>query len=74
MTLGEERVRIDFNPTGTQAVDSIKRMTADVIDYVNTLPDGSFGSGETSRLKELATLYYELACMLAVKIVPVKRG
>ena len=65
MTLGEERVRVSFNPSGDSAVDRIKQLTADLIDLVNALPD--HGDGETKRTKALAMTEFESAAHWAVK-------
>jgi hypothetical protein len=70
MTLGEQRVRVSFNPSGDSAVDRIKQLSADLIDLVNALPD--HGEGETKRIKALAMTEYESACHWAVKLATVK--
>ena len=64
LTLGERRVRIDFNPSKEGVVADIKRHTAAIIDLVNLInaPDA-----EVSRLKSLAMTHYEDAAMWAVK-------
>ena len=50
----------DFNPTGNSAVADIKRMTEELIKYVEAnVPDG--------RRKSLALTDYEQAAMWAVK-------
>ena len=72
MTPGERRVRIDFNPTDQSVVRTLKQMQADFIDTVNALPDNN-DPAETERLKQAATLHAEIACMLATKIVPVRK-
>ena len=37
-TLGEVRVRTEFNASGSTTVDKIKGRTAELIDYVNSIP------------------------------------
>ena len=74
-TLGEKRVRTDFNVSGDSLVDSIKQKTAELINLVNGISfseekmkenkDGIVG--ETIRLKSLAMTSYEEAAMWAVK-------
>jgi len=64
-TKGEYRVGIDFNPSGNEMVNNIKRMAADAIDVIETIPDR--GDGEIKRLKALAATHAEDAAMWAVK-------
>jgi len=63
-TLGEIRVRVDFNQSGNTAVNVIKARTAELIDYVNSIPAEN---GEQKRLVALALTAYEEAAMWAVK-------
>ena len=70
-TLGEYRVGIDFNPSGDENVNKIKRAAADLIDLVNSLPTQG-ESGEVARLKALAQTALEDAAMWAVKCVTKK--
>jgi hypothetical protein len=63
-TLGEYRVGIDFNPSGDESVNKIKRAAADLIDLVDTLPDAS---NEVARLKALAITHIEDGAMWGVK-------
>lgn len=60
-TLGELRVRTNFNPSASSEVDLIKQKTAELIDLVDKLrlPD--------QRLKAIAMTTYEEAAMWAVK-------
>ena len=74
MGLGEDRVRLTFNPGGDELVNEIKRMTAELIDlceeHKNALPDfkgASLGKGEIARLWALAMTAYEEAAMWATK-------
>lgn len=66
VTLGEKRVRVEFNPSAESAVDILKNKTADLINLVNACPSED---GETKRLMSLAMTSYEEACMWAVKAV-----
>lgn len=66
MTIGEKRVRVSFNPnppgSETEArVDYIKRETAAMINYCETLKE------KDPRLAALAQTAYEEAAMWAVK-------
>jgi hypothetical protein len=61
MTLGEQRVRVSFNPSGDNIVDKIKRLSADLIDLCEGLKDND------PRLAALAQTAYEEAAMWAVK-------
>lgn len=65
-TLGEARVRTDFNVSGSSVVDEIKQKSAELINLVNSLPVES-GPFEKSRLIALASTAYEEAAMWAVK-------
>ena len=65
-TLGEARVRTDFNVTGSSTVDEIKQKSAELINLVKSLPV-SEGRSEKSRLISLACTSYEEAAMWAVK-------
>lgn len=65
-TLGESRVRVEFNPSAESAVDVIKNKTAELINIVNACPSQE---GETKRLMSLAMTAYEEAAMWAVKAV-----
>ena len=71
-TLGEARVRTEFNSSAEDVVTIIKNKTAELIDLVNQCPDkteNSAESGELFRLKALAMTSYEEAGMWAVKTV-----
>lgn len=61
MSLGEDRVRVSFNPSDSDFVDAIKRKTAELIDICEAMKvrDG--------RLAALAMTAYEEAAMWAVK-------
>lgn len=60
-TLGDNRVRLTFNPGGNQEVGLIKEATASLIDICETLKD------KDPRLAALAQTAYEEAAMWAVK-------
>ena len=66
-TLGEARVRTEFNPANNGLVDQIKQKSAELIDLVSTIPDGSEAPKEAGRLKALAMTGYEESAMWAVK-------
>lgn len=63
-TLGENRVRTDFNVDGNDAVTQIKRMSAELIDLCETLKNDD---GERNRLVAIAQHDIEQAAMWAVK-------
>lgn len=78
ITLGEFRVRTEFNPSKDNIVDQIKQKSAELINLVNslTIPEGkeSYYEGininvtaEFARLKATAMTSYEKAAMDAVK-------
>lgn len=61
MSVGEDRVRVMFNPSADGVVDQIKRKTAELIDLCETLKQ------KEARLASLAQTHYEDAAMWAVK-------
>lgn len=70
MSLGANRVRESFNPSGNELVDKLKRYTADLIDLceeIKTNAQAYSTMSEQVRLAALAQTYYELAAMWAVK-------
>lgn len=62
-SLGEQRVRTDFNTSGSELVDIIKNKTADLINICESLK----ANGKDGRLASLAQTTYEEAAMWAVK-------
>lgn len=69
-TLGESRVRTEFNPSQDDVVSQIKQKTAELINLSNSLRDKNTGKDnfqETARLSSLAMTTYEEAAMWAVK-------
>lgn len=68
-TLGEQRVRTDFNASGKGVVDEIKAKSAELINLCDSLKptDGSMMNGEKARLIAKAQTDYEQAAMWAVK-------
>lgn len=65
MSIGEDRVRIKFNPSANGAIDQIKQKSAELIDICDKLKDGP--PSEKSRCAALAMTSYEEAAMWAVK-------
>ena len=72
-TLGEARVRTDFNVSGSTHVDSIKKKSAELINLIDLIKSErtdagkKIASGEFMRLCSLAQTDYENAAMWAVK-------
>lgn len=60
-TLGEQRVRTEFNPSQDSVVDQIKQKTAELINLCEDL------KSKDGRLASLAQTEYETAAMWAVK-------
>jgi hypothetical protein len=60
-TLGEQRVRVSFNPSADNEVDEIKAMAAELIDLCETLKK------KDARLASLAQTAFEEGAMWAVK-------
>ena len=70
MTKGEYRVGINFNPSADDHVGQIKRMAADLIDLIETIPGAEvrdLRGNEVARLKALAMTAIEDGAMWAVK-------
>jgi hypothetical protein len=61
MSIGEDRVRMKFNPNSNSTVDKIKQKSAELIDMCEEL------KALDPRLASLAQTYYEDAAMWAVK-------
>lgn len=61
MSVGENRVRVKFNPSADSDVDRIKQQTAQLIDLCEAL------KAKEPRLASLAQTAYEEAAMWAVK-------
>lgn len=70
-SLGESRVRVEFNPSKIGLVDQLKQKSAELINLVNTLKwDGDFAKhleSEQLRVIALAQTAYEEGAMWAVK-------
>lgn len=71
-TLGERRVRTEFNPSKDTLVDQIKQKSAELIDLCDRLPGPDKAKGDQAynefrRLMALAQTHYEDAAMWAVK-------
>ncbi len=60
-TIGETRVRTEFNPSAESVVDQIKMKSADLINMCESL------KAKDPRLASLAQTAYEEAAMWAVK-------
>ena len=64
-TLGQRRVKADFNPAKNDLVDQIKNKSAELIDLCEQLR-GETSTGEKHRLISIAQTEFETACMYAV--------
>lgn len=67
MSIGEDRVRIKFNPGGDNLVDEIKQKSAELINLCEEIRHAGHGGPEKDRLLALAQTHYEDAAMWAVK-------
>jgi len=73
MTKGEYRVGITFNPSNDDTVSKIKRLSADLIDMIESIGTENIAQGavvenaEVRRLKALALTSIEEGAMWAVK-------
>ena len=61
VSIGEQRVRVEFNPSANGVVDEIKQATARLINICESLKE------QDGRLAALAATAYEEAAMWAVK-------
>lgn len=66
-TLGEKRVGIYFNPSNVDDVAKIKRMGADMIDFIAGMEVPTKETDEVNRLKAMAISKIEVGTMLGVK-------
>ena len=67
MSLGEDRVRVKFNPSDNTDVSQIKQKAAELIDLCEKLKHNGSRDGEHQRLWALAQTHFEDAAMWAVK-------
>jgi len=66
-TLGEQRVRTDFNPSHVETIDTVKQNTAKLINLIDYVGEELPEDKEKIRLIKLAQTAYEEAAMWAVK-------
>lgn len=68
-TIGEKRVRVDFNPSQNDLVSQLKQKSAELINLCESVKptDGSIMNAEQGRLISLAQTTFEEAAMWAVK-------
>lgn len=79
-TLGQKRVKAEFNPAKNDLVDQIKNKSAELIDLIQVIRNDEASksyekspqdfkeiSGEKLRLIAIAQTEIETACMYAVK-------
>lgn len=65
-TLGQKRVKAEFNPEKNGLIDQLKNKAAELIDLCEQLrTDGC--TGEKHRVISIAQTEIETACMYAVK-------
>jgi len=77
-TIGEHRVRMDFNVSGDSQIDNFKKISAELINKLEdmrnipgTADDSELVNKEYNRLISLAQTAYEEACMWAVKAITI---
>ncbi len=68
LTFGEKAVGLTFNPGGSEAVNRVKVLYAQIIDELNTLRNDSDGP-EFKRLYSIAITEAQTAQMWAVKAI-----
>lgn len=67
MSLGEDRVRIKFNPSDSSRVFTLKTRAAELIDCIESMRIEGSEDGEFQRLCREAQTGVEIASMWAVK-------
>jgi len=67
LTLGQKRVKAEFNPAKDGVVDQIKNKSAELIDLLESSRGEK--SGEAQRLISIAQTEIETAAMYGVKAV-----
>lgn len=67
MSIGEDRVRVKFNPSNADLVSQLKQKTAELIDLCEAHRQAIDADAEERRLWSLAMTQYEDAAMWAVK-------
>ena len=65
-TLGQKRVKAEFNPDKNELVDQLKNKSAELIDLLES-SRGINSTGEKQRIISIAQTEIETACMYAVK-------
>jgi hypothetical protein len=76
MTIGEDRVRIKFNPSDDSLVAQLKQKSAELIDLCEGQKQRDHapaGNAEVNRLWALAQTAYEDAAMWAVKAATISK-
>lgn len=73
MTLGEKRIRTNFNPSNTSIVDTIKQDTAKLINLIDYVGEELPEDQEKIRYIRLAQTAYEEAAMWAVKAATLEK-
>lgn len=68
-TLGEKRVRVNFNPENVGNVNAIKEKTAQLINILEEYKDKHSLDSESFRLISIAQTSFEEAAMWGVKAV-----
>ena len=68
-TLGEKRVRTEFNPSKEGNVELINQKTADLINILENFKEENDLDGEAKRLVSVAQTTFEEASMWGVKAV-----
>lgn len=73
LTIGENRVRVEFNPDALETVSQIKQKSAELINLIDSLRDGDVSIlGEKNRLISLSMTAFEEGAMWAVKAATYK--
>lgn len=70
-TLGESRVRVDFNVTASTQVDNIKRSGA---DFINLIEGIALNVGELQSEEELKILKSEFMRLRALAMTAIEEG
>jgi hypothetical protein len=70
-TIGQKRVKTDFNPEKNELVDQIQNKSAELIDLTESIKEvgsqANLRGSERNRLIAIAQTHFETAAMYAVK-------
>ena len=69
LTYGEKAVGVTFNPSGSESVNKVKKLYAEIIDLICDYDRGNESTSEKNRLEQEAIRQAQTAQMWAVKAI-----